>query len=277
MRSTTSEREREEREKERTFSGMAPAPYPWVIDSTPAPMPMSIWPAAIWSAMWLTATRPDEHWRLTVATDEVVGKPAASWAMRATVAPPPGGRTLPTWISSTRSLLAPERSMTPSKTALRRSSGHASLRPPFLARVIGVRTAATMTTSSGFFWRRAALPRGVRCETRPERRSLADEAADERDLLQVGASQHECASAVDRENGCVHGSSGCAGVSARAGARGRGGRTRAGRWDVASARVSVARSGTRWEGECAPGKSAWRWCKRCARGWEGEREAGPPR
>lgn len=26
--------------------------------------------------MWLTAMRPDEHWRLSVATDEVVGKPA---------------------------------------------------------------------------------------------------------------------------------------------------------------------------------------------------------
>ena len=24
-------------------------------------------------------------------------------------------------------------------------------------------------------------------------------------------------------------------------------------------------------------KSACRWCERCARGWEGEREAGPPR
>jgi hypothetical protein len=48
--------------------------------STPAPIPMSIWPSEIMRAMWLTATRPDEHCLLTVATEEVVGKPANSGA-----------------------------------------------------------------------------------------------------------------------------------------------------------------------------------------------------
>lgn len=183
--------------------------------STPAPIPMSIWPSEIMRAMWLTATRPDEHWRFTVATEEVVGKPAvtarevasdslgrsgrtfytiwilkaskrriddspASWAMRATVAPPPGGRTLPTWISSTSCLSTPPRLTTSSKTVLRRSSGHVSFSPPFLARVMGVRHAATMTTSFGFWARRAALPPPalvlLSWETRPERRSLAEEA-----------------------------------------------------------------------------------------------------
>ena len=101
-------------------SGAAREPKPCVIDSTPAPkerkvrymremgreergyspMPMSIWPARIWLAIWLTAVSPEEHWRLMVLMEVSTGMPACSAAMRAAEAPPPGGRTLPTEISS---------------------------------------------------------------------------------------------------------------------------------------------------------------------------------
>lgn len=113
--------------------------------------------------------------------------------MRATLAPPPAGRTLPTWISSTRLMSTPERSTTALKTATRRSSGQVSLKPPFLARVNGVRAAAhcagqggqrgsgvrararTMTTSLSFLVRSAFLPCevGSSCEAMAETREVA--------------------------------------------------------------------------------------------------------
>jgi len=57
------------------------------------------------------AWRPELHWRFRECTPVEVGKPAARAAARNSVAPPPGARTLPTAISSTRLGSIPERSM----------------------------------------------------------------------------------------------------------------------------------------------------------------------
>lgn len=64
------------------------------------PIPMSICPVTISFAICEIAVRPDEHCLLTVLTALVLGIPAARAAIRAAEAPPPGGRTLPTEMSS---------------------------------------------------------------------------------------------------------------------------------------------------------------------------------
>jgi hypothetical protein len=71
--------------------------------------------------------------RRNEALTYVFGMPARSMAIRATFAPPPGGRTLPTVMSSISFGSMPDRSSVALKTARRRSSGRASLRPPFRA------------------------------------------------------------------------------------------------------------------------------------------------
>jgi hypothetical protein len=93
---------------------------------------MSICPARIWLAIWLTAVRPDEHCLLTVLIEVSTGMPAWRAAIRAAEAPPPGGRTLPTEISSMSlgSRLALEYAAR--RTCDRISSGLVSLKPPFL-------------------------------------------------------------------------------------------------------------------------------------------------
>lgn len=68
--------------------------------------------------------------------------------IRETVAPPPGGNTFPTMISSTSSGFNLTRSTQAFKAAAKSSSWCVSLKPPRLARVMGVRTAETMTMSS---------------------------------------------------------------------------------------------------------------------------------
>lgn len=47
------------------------------------------------------------------------------------------------------------------RTCARSSSGYASLKPPFLARVTAVRTEERMTISEGDFWRTCLRPRGM--------------------------------------------------------------------------------------------------------------------
>ena len=94
---------------------------------------MSIWPAIICAAIWLTAVRPDEHWRLTVAIDVETGMPAWRAAMRAADAPPPGGRTFPTLISSTSAGSRLTFVYTARRMPERISSGRVSLKPPRLA------------------------------------------------------------------------------------------------------------------------------------------------
>ena len=57
--------------------------------------------------------RPEEHCLLTVLSPAIFGIPAIRDAARATVAPPPGVRTVPTDISSIKAGLMPDCLMTP--------------------------------------------------------------------------------------------------------------------------------------------------------------------
>mmetsp|Transcript_4588 Transcript_4588/g.13230 ORF Transcript_4588/g.13230 Transcript_4588/m.13230 type:complete len:234 (-) Transcript_4588:395-1096(-) len=61
----------------------SPGLPPLVMDSTPAPMPMSMKPLWISEAIEATAWRPLEHWRLTARTEVVSGMPARNMAVRA--------------------------------------------------------------------------------------------------------------------------------------------------------------------------------------------------
>ena len=78
----------------------------------------------------------------------VSGKPAARAAARNSVAPPPGARTAPTAISSTREGSMPERWTSALKTPWRRSAAAVSLKPPLPPLVKGVRSAAVTTICS---------------------------------------------------------------------------------------------------------------------------------
>ena len=96
-------------------------------------MPMSIMPELISPAMMLTAWRPDAHCRLTVEIGTLLGMPAWRAAIRAALAPPPAGRTLPTEMSPMRAGLTPAFLMAALNTPERSSSGRVSLKPPFFA------------------------------------------------------------------------------------------------------------------------------------------------
>ena len=96
-------------------------------------MPMSIMPELISAEMMLTAWRPDAHCLLTVLIGTVLGMPAWRAAMRAAVAPPPAGRTLPTEMSPTREGFRPDFLSAALSTPERSSSGRVSLKPPFFA------------------------------------------------------------------------------------------------------------------------------------------------
>jgi len=89
------------------------------------------------------------------------GKPAARAAARNSVAPPPGGRTEPTAISSTREGSILEREMSDLKVWIRRSAAAVSLSSPFPPRVKGVRRAQVTTMSLGDLSRIASRPRGM--------------------------------------------------------------------------------------------------------------------
>lgn len=127
--------------------------YPYCSDmlSTPAPMPTSIMPALIWLATSTQAWRPEEHWRLRVRTAVDSGKPATRLAPRISVAPPPGARTEPTQMSSTRAGLMWERSMMALRTPAMMSAACVSLKPPLPPLVKALRQQAVTTTSSGRF------------------------------------------------------------------------------------------------------------------------------
>jgi len=60
------------------------------MDSTPAPIPISITPALILEAIMLHASNPEEHYRFTAATDVESGYPAKNCEARAIRAPAPG-------------------------------------------------------------------------------------------------------------------------------------------------------------------------------------------
>mmetsp|Transcript_14897 Transcript_14897/g.44912 ORF Transcript_14897/g.44912 Transcript_14897/m.44912 type:complete len:265 (+) Transcript_14897:447-1241(+) len=138
--------------------GTAPFMLSLLMLSTPPPTPQSMVPARMACTMWATACRPLEHWRLTVDSGTVGGMPAMSCAARAMPAPPPGWSTLPMQISpSSAGLRFGTRSMAPCRVCESSASGVTTARPPRLARQMGERTAATITTSSGLSSAAAAL------------------------------------------------------------------------------------------------------------------------
>lgn len=112
-------------------------------------------------AISIQACKPLEHCLFTLFTAVVSGNPATSAAARNSVAPPPGGRTLPTAISSTREGSIFERASRDLNTWTRRSAAAVSLRPPFPPLVKGVRRAQVITMSSGDFLRIDSRPRGM--------------------------------------------------------------------------------------------------------------------
>jgi hypothetical protein len=113
--------------------------------STPAPIPISIIPDLIALAMSTQAVRPEVHCLFNALRAVDVGKPAAIAAARNSVWPPPGGRTEPTAISSTRDGSIPDRSINALKAPWSISEGIVSLKPPFPALVIAVRRAHVIT------------------------------------------------------------------------------------------------------------------------------------
>lgn len=113
--------------------------------STPAPIPTSIIPEEIALAMSTTPCNPLLHCLLSALTEVVTGNPAASAAALNSVAPPPGGSTEPTAISSTNAGSILERSRRDLKAPTRRSAAAVSLNPPLPPFVNGVRSAAVTT------------------------------------------------------------------------------------------------------------------------------------
>ena len=116
-----------------------------VIDSTPPASATDASPTAMARAAWTTASRPDAHSRFTVTPGTVVGRPASSAAMRATLRfSSPAPLALPKYTSSirdgSRSGVRPRSSRI---ACAARSSGRTVARPP-LYLPNGVRTASTM-------------------------------------------------------------------------------------------------------------------------------------
>ena len=140
---------------------VAPGPYCEDMDSTPAPMPISIIPLRIAFAMSTQAWRPEEHCLLTERTAAVSGMPATREAARNSVAPPPGARTFPTEISSMREGSIWERESRDLRVWTRRSEAGTSLREPFPPLVRGVRRQQVTTISSGDLERMESRPRGM--------------------------------------------------------------------------------------------------------------------
>lgn len=102
--------------------------------------------AAATSAM---ACSPDEHCLLTVRTGTSSGMPAKKDAMRASFARwLLGPSTEPTTMSPRDAGSSRVASSTALNTVDSRSTASVSFRPPRLALVSGVRSAATITTSS---------------------------------------------------------------------------------------------------------------------------------
>mmetsp|Transcript_127957 Transcript_127957/g.272877 ORF Transcript_127957/g.272877 Transcript_127957/m.272877 type:complete len:242 (+) Transcript_127957:814-1539(+) len=130
------------------FAVGCPKPEPDIF-STPAPMPTSMTPALICPAMVRSALNPLEHCRFCVEHATVSGKPARNLA-GATPAKPLGLQ-FPTTMSSTIFLSRPTFSQTAANTGLSMSSGCVSLKLPLFALAMAVRSAETMTTSSGSF------------------------------------------------------------------------------------------------------------------------------
>ena len=132
-------------------------PYCELMLSTPAPTPMSMRPALMALAISTQACRPELHCLFSECTAVLSGNPAASAAALNSVAPPPGGRTEPTAMSSTRAGSSLLRSRRDTKAPWRRSAAAVSLKPPLPPLVWAVRRQAVTTISSGCFFRIASL------------------------------------------------------------------------------------------------------------------------
>ena len=136
-------------------------PYCKLILSTPAPTPTSIIPVLIAFAISTHACNPLLHCLFRLLTAALAGKPAVNAAALNSVAPPPGGSTEPTAMSSTRegSILDRERRLL--KAPTRRSAAGVSLKPPLPPFVNGVRSAQVTTTSSGCLAIMVSRPLGI--------------------------------------------------------------------------------------------------------------------
>lgn len=142
--------------------------------STPAPMPTSIMPHLMALAISITAWSPLEHCLLRDLTAAVSGNPATRAAARNSVAPPPGGKTEPTAISSTKAGSILDFSIKDLNTPASRSDAAVSLKPPLPPLVKAVRRAQVTTMSSGCLAVIAETPPlPVRCEVTCERRCVA--------------------------------------------------------------------------------------------------------
>lgn len=150
-------------------------------------------------AMSTVACNPLEHCLFKLFTAVLSGNPATRAAPRNSVAPPPGGNTLPTAMSSTREGSSFERSIKDLKAWTRRSAAGLSLSPPFPPLVKGVRRAQVMTMSSGDLNRIDSRPRGMsaseeaRCDWTWERRCCAFDMAEAINLTtyKTSAAQEE--------------------------------------------------------------------------------------
>ena len=131
-------------------------------------------------AMSMHACRPLEHCLFRLLTAVFSGNPATSAAALNSVAPPPGGSTEPTAMSSTSDGSSLDRERRALRAWTSRSAAGTSLSPPFPPFVKGVRRAQVTTTSSGDLERMDSLPRGMsasdeaRWDWTWERRACAD-------------------------------------------------------------------------------------------------------
>lgn len=145
------------------------------------------------------ACNPLEHCLFRLFTAVLSVNPATRAAPRNSVAPPPGGSTLPTAMSSTREGSSFERAIRDLNAWTRRSAAGVSLSPPFPPLVKGVRRAQVMTMSSGDLDRIESRPRGMsaseeaRCDWTCESRCCAF------DMLEVISSNKDSAA---QKEGC---------------------------------------------------------------------------
>jgi hypothetical protein len=121
---------------------------------------MSMVPMAMLFTTVVMAANPELHYLLTVWKLVLTWKPVCNYAILPAFAPPSSFNTKPMAVSSIL-----EGSMfgfavrVALRTTERSSSGYASLKAPFLARVTGVRREERMTMSVGCFWRIDLRPR----------------------------------------------------------------------------------------------------------------------
>ena len=131
-------------------------------------------------AMSTHACRPELHCRFRLLTAVDSGNPAARAAARNSVAPPPGARTEPTAMSSTKAGSIRERVTRQVRVCTRRSAAAVSFSRPLPPRVKGVRRQAVTTMSSGDLERMYSRPEGMSDSEVERFETLFDEVPEER-------------------------------------------------------------------------------------------------